>query len=614
MRRWTDADDLADALFDVCGGQVRLALPLGLGKPVGIVDGLVRAASRDPARHLSIFTALTLEPPDMDGEVERRFLDPAKTRLFGDCRVPAYAGMLRDGSLPDNVEVSEFFFLAGRWTGVEAAQQAYISANYTHARDVLLRRRPNVLAQLLAEEGGRLSLSCNTDISADLFEFRSKGEADFIAVAEIHPDLPFLPAGRGEIAPEEFAHRLEDADQGELFSAPRRPVGAVEHAIGLHAARLIPDGGTLQIGIGALGDAVGYALTLRHDGRADAIQADCPFPSEHSAGGAFETGILGVTEMLTEGMFALFEAGIVRREAMGAAIHAGFFVESRDFYRRLRDLSPEDRARIAMMPVSFTNSLLGQEDEKRAARHAARFVNTTMQVSLLGDAMSDSLSDGQVVSGIGGQFNFVDQAFALDGARSILTLPASRMHDGRAVSNIRWDVASVSIPRHLRDIVVTEYGVADLRGRSDAACIAALLAITDSRFQEGLREEAVAAGKLPTDYRIPEAHRRNLPETLHGWLLPHRAALPDFPFGSDFTGIEQAMLPALDRLGDLGTNWRGTARLLAAALTGTAHPHEGEAMARMGWDKGGGLTALAFRGAMRMVAREEWHVPAGQQD
>ncbi len=607
MRQWTDSDALAEEVFEHCGGRVRLALPLGLGKPVEIVDALIRAATRAPARHLSIFTALTLELPETDNEVAKRFLGPAMSRLFGDYRAPAYAGMMRDGTLPDNVEVSEFFLQAGNWVGVAAAQQSYIAANYTHARDVLMSKNPNVLVQLLARDGDRLSLGGNTDISADLFAFRRDDRADFIAIAQVHPDMPLLLAGQGEIDAGEFAHELVPDTQGALFSAPRRIVGPQAHAIGLHVARLISDGGTLQIGIGAQGDAVGHALILRHEGRAGVIQRDCPFAVQEPPGGAFAQGLYGVTEMLTEGMLRLFEAGIVRREAMGAAIHAGFFVESNDFYARLRSLSARDRDRIGMMPVSFTNALYGDEAAKRAARVEARFVNATMQVSLLGDAMSDTLENGQVVSGIGGQFNFVEQAFALEGARSILTLPAVRESGGQTVSNIRWDVATVSVPRHMRDIVVTEYGIADLRGRSDAECIAAMLAIADSRFQGELHDKAKAAGKLPDDHRIPDAHRRNFPQKVQDWLLPHRADLPDFPFGSEFTEIEEVLLPALERLRAFSGTWRGKAHLLRAALTGAPHPREAEAMARMEWAQGGGVSALALRGALRLTAKEVWH-------
>ncbi len=80
---------------------------------------------------MSIFTALTLELPETDNEVAKRFLGPAMSRLFGDYRAPAYAGMMRDGTLPDNVEVSEFFLQAGNWVGAPRRNKA-ISPPITH--------------------------------------------------------------------------------------------------------------------------------------------------------------------------------------------------------------------------------------------------------------------------------------------------------------------------------------------------------------------------------------------------------------------------------------------------------------------------------------------------
>ena len=89
-----------------------------------------------------------------------------------------------------------------------------------------------------------------------------------------------------------------------------------------------------------------------------------------------------------------------------------------------------------------------------------------MMATLLGGVVSDGLEDGRVVTGVGGQYNFVAQAFALEGARSILTLEATRKARGRTQSNVRWSYGHVTIPRHLRDVVVTEYGIADLRGKA----------------------------------------------------------------------------------------------------------------------------------------------------
>src|SRR6185503_16285176 len=137
-----------------------------------------------------------------------------------------------------------------------------------------------------------------------------------------------------------------------------------------------------------------------------------------------------------------------------------------------------------------------------------------MIATLLGAAVSDGLDSGQVVSGVGGQYNFVAQAFALDGARSILTLEATRSSRGKVLSNIRWTYGHETIPRHLRDVFITEYGLADVRGKSDADVIAAMLSITDSRFQQELARAAKDAGKLPKAFEIPSAHRENMPERI----------------------------------------------------------------------------------------------------
>ena len=604
MTRHDNADAVAREIVSRTGGTIRLALPLGLGKPVSIANALVRLACEDPRIELSIFTALTLERPQPGSVIERRFLEPALDRLFGAYPQLLYADLLRRGDLPDNIKVSEFFFMAGRWSDVAQAQQDYISVNYTHALDLLVGMRPNVVAQLVAEADGRFSLSGNTDISADLFRMRRNGVLDFLAVAESHAELPYFSGQDAILNPKEFALVLDRPGDYELFSAPRRLVDNASHAIGLHVSRLIEDGGTLQIGIGSVGDAVANALLLRHRGQDQAVQADCPFTRPQGADGPFTTGLYAVTEMLVGGLLELFDEGVIDREVDGCAIHAGFFVETRDFYRRLRQMDPGRRARIGMVPVSFTNQLYGDEAGRRAARKKARFVNAAMQVSLLGDVMSDTVTDGKVISGIGGQFNFVEQAHALDDGRAIITLPATRMAKGRLRCNLSWSLPSVSVPRHMRDIVVTEYGIADLRGKTDAQVIAALIGIADSRFQPGLLRRAKSVGKLPQDFRLPDSATRNLPKRLEDWLDPHRTLLPRFPFGTDFSEIEQRLLPAMTVLKNLSATVRGKARLLAAAFGKAASPDEERMMHRMGFDGGrNSMEALALRGALRLNQR-----------
>ncbi|HEY0301111.1 MAG TPA: acetyl-CoA hydrolase/transferase C-terminal domain-containing protein, partial [Rhizomicrobium sp.] len=523
---------------------------------------------------------------------------PVTERLLGGYPPLAYAVALRKGALPPNIRVDEFFFLAGRWLGNPAAQRGYISANYTHAAGYLLARGVNVVAQLVAARGGRYSLSCNPDLTLDLLDARREGRADFLLVGQVNTELPFMP-GDGDLPADAFSHVLEGHDF-PLFAPPKQPLSLTAHAIGLNIARLIADGGSLQIGIGEEGDAAVHALTLRHrdnavfNGAVAALTANAP-PLAIEERTPFAAGLYGVSEMLVDGFLDLIDAGIVTRAVDGVLVHGGFFLGPRSFYRRLREMAPADLARIQMKRITFTNHLYGDEAGKRAARVKARFVNNAMMATLLGAVVSDALEDGRVVSGVGGQFNFVDQAFALDGARSIIAIPAARGAGGKAQSNIRWSYGHVTVPRHLRDIVVSEYGVADLRGRSDEDVIAAMLGITDSRFQDELLARAKSAGKIAQTYQIPPAQRANTPERIAAALTPFQPHLPAYPFGSDFTAVEQRLLPALERLKNATP--LELARFAAAGLRPA--PDEAEPLARMSLDRPASLAEHLYRALLR---------------
>ena len=256
--------------------------------------------------------------------------------------------------------------------------------------------------------------------------------------------------------------------------------------------------------------------------------------------------------MFVESFLDLMRAGILKREVDGSLLQAAFFVGSRAFYRALREMPEAERAKLHMMAISYVNELYGDEPAKRRARVKARFVNNAMMVTLLGAVISDALEDGRVVSGVGGQYNFVAQAFALADARSVIILRSTRQASRRTASNIRWNYGHTTIPRHLRDIVVTEYGVADLRGKSDRDVIAAMLAVTDSRFQGELLRQAKDAGKIESGFELPTACRDNTPERIARALKPaaEQGLLPPFPFGTDFTPVEQRLMPALATLRD----------------------------------------------------------------
>lgn len=180
-------------------------------------------------------------------------------------------------------------------------------------------------------------------------------------------------------------------------------------------------------------------------------------------------------------------------------------------------------------------------------RKAARFINTGLIATLSGAVASDGFEDGRVLSGVGGQYNFVAMAHALEDGRSILMIRSTKDENGKVQSNIRWNYGHTTIPRHLKDIVVTEYGIADLRGRTDEEVIAALIEIADSGFQDELVQEAVRAGKLSRNYSIPDRARNNRREHLHEMLAPFRkqGLFQSFPFGTDLTEEEITLRKAL---------------------------------------------------------------------
>jgi len=601
------AEEVADRIIARTDGHIVLGLPLGLGKAPHIVNALFARASADRAIRLRIFTALTLEQPSLGTDLERRFLEPVFERTMGGYPRFAYAQAQRAGEMPANIEVNEFFFQAGSRLGNGDAQRHYIAANYTHAMRYLIDQGVNVVAQIVARRGNSYSLSCNSDMTLDLLAERDRGRADFALIGQVNDELPFM-RGPAEIPSDRFAIILDSAQtRFPLFGPPRQPVSPAQHAIGTHVAALIADGGSLQIGIGAIGDAIAHSLILRQE-RPDAYRATldrlgAPKPWEM---GPFEEGLYAPTEMLVDCFLDLIRAGIVKREVDGAIVHGGFFVGPRSFYAALRDMDEDLRDRIHMREISYINALFGNEAAKRKARHKARFVNSAMMVTLLGATISDGLEDGQVVSGVGGQYNFVAQALELDGARSIITLPATRRHKGETQSNIVWSYGHETIPRHLRDMVVTEYGVADLRGQSDEQVIQRLIAITDSRFQRELVEKARSAGKIAPDWDIPEAHRDNLPKRI-GAVMPIET-FPPFPFGTDFTQIEQQLLPAMQYLADHATRPAQLAALVARGLRG-GQPDEAElaALERMGLDAPHGVREHSYRalilGALRSAGQ-----------
>ena len=562
--------------------HIHLGLPLGLGKANRFVNALYQRIKLLPERRLTIYTALSLGRPALGDGLQRRFLEPFSERVFGDYIELDYLADLHGNSVPGNIHIEQFFMQPGSLLNSPPAQQDYVSSNYSHAARDINANGLNLVAQLVArdpQDARRLSLSCNPDITLDLLPMIAKRRAageTILLLGQVHCDLPYMP-GDSELDADDFDLLIDDDERTTLFSTPNMPVNLQDHFIGLHASTLVRDGGTLQIGIGAMGDALTAALLARQADNAGyrallaAIDLDPWRTLIEREGGVepFAQGVYGCSEMFVHGLMVLVDAGIVRRKVYpdierqaqanagtldeslhtdGISVHGGFFLGPASFYQRLNELPHSKRAEFNMTAISYINELYGQEDLKRLQRRDARFVNSAFTVTLLGAGVADQLEDGRVLSGVGGQYNFVAQGHALRGARSVIILRSCRESGGDVSSNIVWEYGHCTIPRHLRDIVVTEYGIADLRGKTDRHVIEALLKISDSRFQNDLIEQAQKIGKLPNDFRLEPRFANNSPERLQAIAAHHPHLFPEYPLGSDFSAHEQDLLRALNWL------------------------------------------------------------------
>ena len=692
-----------DHVLEVCGKKLVMGLPLALGKSHAFANEVYRRAKADPEMELLIATALSLEKPTAESDLEQRVMGPIVDRIWKGVPDFDYMLDLRAGALPPNVSLKEFYFKAGSFVNTPQAQQNHYSSNYTHVvRDMInevLEEKSDwgiVFCQLVAKREidgvPCYSESCNADLGLDLEEhyprLAEKG-IPHLWVAQVNTQLPFM-YGQAVHPAEDFDIIVDNtAYDYPLFSVPKQPVSVPDHMIGLHVSTLIKDGGTLQVGIGSLGDAISSSLLMRHChpenyrevidtlGIADRYQ---PLIDRVGGLGTFEQGLYGSTEMLVGIFVDLYEGGVLRRKvyedpavqrainagvlqesisgeaaravladpslcpvlseenfnslqqcgffkpdlryendgirngsrsyspdlrdeaekerlvadcvgdrlANGLVAHASFFIGPNRFYQALRDMSEEERRQFSMTGVNYVNQLYGDQEIKELQRQDARFVNAGMKITLMGNIASDALEDGRVISGVGGQYNFVSMAHALKDARLIMMIKSVRDGAHGPSSNIVFNYGYTTVPRHLKDIVVTEYGIADLRGKVDQDVAKQLINIADSRFQEELLDQAQKARKIPRDYRIPDQYRNNYPEALADKLAPFRkkGLFQAFPLGTELTDEEIALGGALRRFKQKAGQQRlATVASLAGQMVKPIPPAAAPYLERMGLEK-----------------------------
>lgn len=675
---YQDVKECAAQIIEDLDYNITLGIPLGLGKPCQIVNELYRRAKEDSRIKLRIITALSLERPSTKPGLEAKFLEPVFERIFGGYVAPDYARDVRKQCLPENVEVCEFFFKSGSMLKNDYAQQHYVSCNYTHVVPVLIEQGVNLVAQQVCkgtyQDQAYLSLSSNTDTSLDLMPLfeqeRAKGR-NLKVLAQVNQNLPFM-LNKALVKAHDFDYVIDSPDYySTLFSTPNLPICNTDFAIGSHASALIKDGGTLQIGIGSMGDAIVYNCLLRqHQNQRyqqvmQALKADNYQDLIDKIGGThtFEQGLYGASEMFVNGFLHLIQNGIVKRkvydnvtlqnllnegkiseqlkaddydslveagffgaqfsaenlalaqhfglfnerlsfrdgqlclndQALGHApsdaelgkqvkahgmgsqlkhgvyMHGGFFLGPRSFYDSLNNMSEAERELICMTNIRHVNQLLEGPELATAQRQHARFINTGLKATLNGAVASDGLDNNKVLSGVGGQYDFVAMAHQLAGSRSILLIRATRVAGGQLESNVVYNYGYTTIPRHLRDIIITEYGVADLRGKTDQEVIKAMLNIADSRFQNSLLEQAKRHGKIDPGYQIPAAYQNNYPERIDECIEGFRAQglFPPLPLGTDFTEQELQIGAALKQLKALSDNKAALLKTLASTWSKT---------------------------------------------
>ena len=378
-------------------------------------------------------------------------------RDFRDVRVSQILAVRKYGYLDpetvDHVRHEAYFFSGASRAGGQEGWIDYIPAYFSEL-PVLIERGliPSDVVFTMAspmDDHGFFSLALAADYTMAAIE---KARA---IVLEVNPNVPFAN-GDCHIHISQVTALVESEEPVLEVGLPK--IGPVQEAIGKHVAELIPDGATLQIGYGAIPDAVVMQLTHKHD--------------------------LGIhTEMVGDGIMTLVEAGVItnrRKNYHHGKMLATFALGSKKLYQFM-NRNPA----LEMHPVDFTNDpfLAGQNDNLHA-------INATMQIDFMGQCGSESLGTAPY-SGTGGQADFVRAANRSRGGKAFIVLPSTAKND--TISRI---VPTLSKGTHVttskNDInyVVTEYGVAQLRGKTAKQRCAELIAIAHPDFRAELRESA----------------------------------------------------------------------------------------------------------------------------
>lgn len=359
--------------------------------------------------------------------------------------------------------LSGFYGPAERFLIASGATVEFVPADFRRFAPALEQIAPRVVATAATppDADGWMSLSLHAGASvAELH--RAAADPNRLCVVETSPSFPrtlgLPPEHRHALHVDEVDLIIEgDATPFELADAEPTDV---EEAIAAYAAEFVPEGATLQTGIGGIPNTVATLL------------ADGP-------GGGY--GIH--SEMFTTGLMRLCQAGKVTNDHKGE--FDGFAVTTfaagtAELYEWL-----DGNESVRFLPVDVVNS-----PEKISANREMITINGAVSVDLAGQVIADTIGGAQF-SGIGGHEDFIAGAGLELSDRSLICLPATATIDGELVSRIAGVSAAGSIvttPRHQVDVVITEFGVAELGGRTVRQRAEALAAIAHPDFRAELEE------------------------------------------------------------------------------------------------------------------------------
>ena len=358
-----------------------------------------------------------------------------------------------DPETVEHVRHEAYFFGGASRPGGQEGWIDYIPAYFSELPELIRRGlTPADVVFAMASEmdaHGYFSLSLGAD-----YTMAALAKAHAI-VLEVNPHVPFAN-GHCHVHVSKVTALVESSEPILEVGLPK--IGPVQEAIGKFVAEHIPDGATLQIGYGGIPDAVVMQLTHKHD--------------------------LGVhTEMIGDGIMSLVEAGVVtnrRKNYHPGKMLATFALGSKKLYQFMHR-----NPALEMHPVDVTNDpfLAGKNDNLIA-------INATMQVDLIGQCGSESLGFTPY-SGTGGQADFVRAANRSQGGKAFIVLPSTAKNDtiSRIVPTLKPGT-HVTTSKNDVNYVVTEYGIAQLRGKSAKQRAEALIGIAHPDFRSELREAA----------------------------------------------------------------------------------------------------------------------------